>query len=75
VEDVPGFGSYHLCGGFDHAGKYGNSLMMACYPEHVDLTRCKENTEWFALSAAQANMELGQHMQACTLEWLREAIR
>lgn len=65
----------HRCGGFDHAGKFETSLMMACYPDHVDLNRCKENTEWFAKSAEQASEELGKHMQACTLDWLREAIQ
>ncbi len=62
------------CGGFDHAGKYETSLMMACDPDRVDLSRCGENTEWFAQSAREAGMELGRHMQACTLEWLEAAI-
>lgn len=62
------------CGGFDHAGKWETSLMMGCYPENVDLSRCAKNTEWFAASAVEASEELGKHMVACTLEWLREAI-
>lgn len=63
------------CGGFDHAGKYETSLMMACYPDHVDLSRCEKNTEWFAESAKEATMELGEHMQRCTLRWLEQAIQ
>ena len=62
------------CGGFDHAGKWETSLMMGTYPENVDLSRCKKNTEWFAASAVEASEELGKHMLNCTLEWLREAI-
>ena len=62
------------CGGFDHAGKWETSLLMGTYPELVDLSRCKDNTEWFAQSAKEASEELGHHMVNCTLEWLREAI-
>lgn len=63
------------CGGFDHAGKWETSLMMGTWPENVDLTRCTQNTEWFAQSATEASGEIGRHMVACTLEWLREAIQ
>lgn len=63
------------CGGFDHAGKYETSLMMACYPELVDLRRCGGNTEWFAQSAREASAELGAHMVDCTLEWLESVIQ
>ena len=64
----------HKCGGFDHAGKYESSLMYALYPDHVDLERTKDNTEWFAESAKEASVETGKHMVEYTLEWLREAI-
>ena len=64
----------HKCGGFDHAGKWETSLMMGTYPDHVDLSRCDRNTEWFAKSAVAASEELGHHMVNCTLEWLRETI-
>ena len=64
----------HKCGGFDHAGKWETSLMMGTYPDHVDLSRCDRNTEWFAKSAVEASEELGHHMVSCTLEWLRETI-
>ncbi|HPB41607.1 MAG TPA: creatininase family protein [Sphaerochaeta sp.] len=62
------------CGGFDHAGKWETSLMMGTYPDHVDLTRCKLNTEWFAQSAVEATAEIGRHMVNSVLDWLREAI-
>lgn len=62
------------CGGFDHAGKWETSLMMGTYPENVDLSRCAQNTEWFAESAKEASEETGKHMVSCTLEWLRDAI-
>lgn len=63
------------CGGFDHAGKWETSLMMGTWPENVDLTRCAQNTEWFAQSAVEASGEIGRHMVDCTLEWLRGAIQ
>jgi len=48
--------------------------MMGTWPENVDLSRCSQNTEWFAQSAAEASVETGEHMVDCTLEWLRKAI-
>lgn len=63
------------CGGFDHAGKWETSLMLGTNPKLVDMTRLDRNTEWFAQSAREASPELGRHMVACTLEWLREAIQ
>ena len=62
------------CGGFDHAGKWETSLMMGTWPQNVDLSRCDQNTEWFAESAKEASAEIGAHMVKCTLEWLRETI-
>ena len=44
------------CGGFDHAGKFETSLVYALYPESVDLERTRYNTEWFAESAKEANI-------------------
>jgi creatinine amidohydrolase/Fe(II)-dependent formamide hydrolase-like protein len=64
----------HKCGGFDHAGKFESSLMMALYPDHVDLTRTKMNTEWFAENAVETNMELGQKMVKHALEHLEQVI-
>lgn len=63
------------CGGFDHAGKWETSLMMATWPDNVDLSLCDRNTEWFAQSAREASAQTGKHMVSCTLEWLREAVQ
>ena len=62
------------CGGFDHAGKWETSLMLGTGPQHVDLDRCSQNTEWFARSAVEASAKTGEHMVTCTLEWLLKAI-
>ena len=64
----------HKNGGFDHAGLYETSIMYALYPDHVDLSRTKDNTEWFAESAKDVTMELGQFMVKNTLEALEEII-
>lgn len=61
-------------GGDDHAGKYESSMMYALYPEHVDLERTKENTEWFALDSMETNMELGQHIVQSALKTLDKII-
>lgn len=63
------------CGGFDHAGKYESSLMYALYPNHVNLEKTKENTEWFALNSVETSKELGDHMVQCALEALEKIIR
>jgi creatinine amidohydrolase len=70
-----GVDAQHACGGFDHAGKWETSLMMGTYPEHVDLSLCSRNTEWFAQDAVQASQQLGKHMVSCVLHYLREVIR
>ena len=49
-------------------------LVLATYPELVDLDRCERNTEWFAKSAVEASEEIGKHMVECTLEWFRKTI-
>ncbi len=74
VKVIPLIGkdAQHKCGGFDHAGKWETSLMIGTYPQDVDLSLCDRNTEWFSQSAKEASAELGSHMVACTLEWLRE---
>ena len=57
-----------------HAGKYETSLLYALYPDHFNLSRTKDNTEWFAESAKDASKDLGKHMVKCTLEALEEII-
>lgn len=62
------------CGGFDHAGKWETSLILGTWPEKADLSRCRQNTEWFAKSAVEASEKTGAHMVESTLEWLRKSI-
>ena len=48
--------------------------MYALYPDHVDLEKTKENTEWFAKNSVETSMELGKHMVQCALETLDKII-
>ncbi|MBQ8508551.1 MAG: creatininase family protein [Clostridia bacterium] len=50
--------------GYDHAGKYECSLLMALYPDAVKLERLGDVKHWFTASAAEANAELGERMAA-----------
>ena len=61
--------------GYDHAGKYECSLLMALYPEAVDLSRLPEREHWFTKSSAEASYELGEEMARLSLEYLKEAIK
>ncbi len=60
--------------GYDHAGKYECSILMALYPEAVDLDRLGEREHWFTKSAAEANMKLGNEMVEKSLEYLKKRI-
>lgn len=61
-------------GGFDHAGKYETSLLSAVYPENVDFSRTKDNTEWFAIPSREASAAVGERMLEYTLEYLERTI-
>ncbi len=61
--------------GYDHAGKYESSLLMALYPDTVRLDRLNEEKYWFTESAAEANAALGEEMIAASLADLRRRIR
>jgi creatinine amidohydrolase len=61
--------------GYDHAGKYECSILMALYPDAVKLDRLGDINHWFTKSAAEANAELGSKMVALSLEYLEKAIR
>lgn len=61
--------------GYDHAGKYECSLLMALYPEAVKLERLGDIKHWFTESAAEANAELGDKMVRLSLEYLDKAIK
>ena len=60
--------------GYDHAGKYECSILMALYPETVKLDRIDDIKHWFTESAREANKELGDEMVAKSLEYLDGAI-
>lgn len=60
--------------GYDHAGKYECSILMALYPEAVKLERLGDIPHWFTQSAAQANAELGNEMVRLSLEYLEKRI-
>lgn len=62
--------------GYDHAGKYECSLLMALYPEMglVKPEAAVGAEEWFAAGAAEASEELGRRMIADILEDLKGKI-
>lgn len=60
--------------GYDHAGKYESSILMALYPDSVKLERIDDIKHWFTESAREANAELGEIMVQKSLEYLERAI-
>lgn len=60
--------------GYDHAGKYESSILMALYPDSVKLDRIDDVKYWFTESAREANEKLGKEMVEKSLEYLEKAI-
>ena len=60
--------------GYDHAGEFECSLLMALYPDCVDLTRLGDREHWFTKSSAKANAEMGEKMVSLSLEYLKDVI-
>lgn len=60
--------------GYDHAGKYECSILMALYPDAVKLERLGDVYHWFTKSSEEANVELGNKMVEISLEYLDKAI-
>ena len=60
--------------GYDHAGKFESSILMALYPDSVKLDRIDDIKHWFTESAREANAELGERMVELSLEYLDKAI-
>ena len=60
--------------GYDHAGKYESSLLMALYPECVQLDRIPEIPHWFTKNAVEASKEIGDEMKEKSLAYLEQAI-
>ena len=61
--------------GYDHAGEFECSILMALYPECVDLTRIGDKKHWFTQSSRNANKELGDKMVKLSLEYLDKTIK
>lgn len=60
--------------GYDHAGKFESSILMALNPEAVKKERVDEIPHWYTKSAKEANLQLGQKMVDLTLKSLKERI-
>lgn len=60
--------------GYDHAGKYESSCLMALDSEAVKLDRLPTSDSWFIQSAYEANEELGKKMVELALKDLEEKI-
>jgi creatinine amidohydrolase len=60
--------------GFDHAGKWETSFLSSVEPSAVDYQRRQDNDEWFAKSAEEASLEIGNKMTQRILERLRTII-
>lgn len=61
--------------GYDHAGEFESSILMALYPHCVDLSRIDDTPHWFTASAKKANAELGRRMVRLSVEYLEKEIR
>lgn len=60
--------------GYDHAGKFESSILMALYPDCVKLDRLGDIKHWFTESAKEANEKLGNEMVRLSLEYLEKVI-
>jgi creatinine amidohydrolase len=60
--------------GFDHAGKWETSFLSYIEPKGVKYERRESNVEWFAQSALDASINIGEKMTARILERLRKVI-
>lgn len=61
--------------GYDHAGEFESSILMALYPDCVKKERIDDVKHWFTESARKANKELGDKMVELTLKSLEERIK
>ena len=67
-------GDFVITTGYDHAGKYECSILMALYPDAVKLDRIGDIPHWFTKSSAEANVELGEEMVKLSLKDLEKRI-
>ncbi len=61
--------------GYDHAGKYECSILMALYPDCVKKERIGDVKHWFTESAKEASQEIGSLMVQKSLQYLNEEIK
>lgn len=61
--------------GYDHAGEFECSILMALYPECVKLDRIDDKKHWFTESARNASKQTGDKMVAASLEYLMDTIK
>ncbi len=61
--------------GYDHAGKYETSLLMALYPNAVKMERLGDIKHWFTEAAKDANVQLGEEMARQALAYLEQRIK
>lgn len=61
--------------GYDHAGEFESSILMALYPDCVKKERIDDVKHWFTESARKANKELGNKMVELSLKSLEERIK
>ncbi len=60
--------------GYDHAGKFETSLLMALYPDAVDLSKVSSISHWYTESAKEASASLGKKMADLALDYLEKTI-
>ena len=60
--------------GYDHAGKYEASMLMALYPEAVNLELLPLGDEWYIKTAKDASVMLGKKMVDLSMIDLRGRI-
>lgn len=61
--------------GYDHAGEFESSILMALYPDCVKKERIDDINHWFTKSAKNASMETGKKMVELSLKYLKEVIK
>lgn len=61
--------------GYDHAGEFETSILMALYPDCVDVSRVDDRKHWFTKSAKNACKETGEKAIARAVEVLKERIK
>ena len=60
--------------GYDHAGIYETSLMLALWPRSADKTRLVEPLPWYTRSARKAQEAYGKKIVKMTLAQLKEEL-